>query len=66
MIPEHDICGSIQILNFAVDKTIETSHTTSTDCNVNYRIILLVMFLITSWCKPLETDPFRAIGSCFS
>ena len=34
-------------LNCAVDKTIDTGHTIGTDCNSNYRIILL-MLLITS------------------
>ena len=47
-------------LNCAVDKTIDTGHTTSTDCNTNYRIILLMLF-ITSWCKPSKTDPSREI-----
>ena len=26
---------------------------------INYRIILLMMLFITSWCKPLKTDPSR-------
>ena len=44
-------------LNCVVDKT--NCHTNSTDCNINYVIILLMMLFITSWCKPLKTDPFR-------
>ena len=44
-------------LNCAVDKT--NCHTNSTDCNINYVITLLMMLFITSWCKPLKTDPFR-------
>ena len=47
-------------LNCAADKTIDTGHTASTNCNTNYGIILL-MLLITSWCKPLKTDPSREI-----
>ena len=38
-------------LNCAVDKTIHTGHTASTDCNTKYKIILLVMLFITSWYK---------------
>ena len=48
-------------LNCAVDKTIDTGHTTSTDCITNYRITLLVISIITPWCKPLKRDPFREI-----
>ena len=33
--------------NCAVDKTMDTGHTTSTDYNTNYRIILLMMLSIT-------------------
>ena len=28
---------------------------------INYRIILLLMLFITSWCKPVKTDPSREI-----
>ena len=28
---------------------------------INYRIKILVMLFITSWCRPLKTDPFREI-----
>ena len=48
--------------NCAVDKAIDTSHSTSTDCNTNYRILL--MLLITSWWKPLKIDTCREICSC--
>ena len=48
-------------LDCAVDKTIDTGHTTSTDCNTKYRIILSMMLFTTSWCKPLKTDPSRKI-----
>ena len=37
-------------LNSAVDKTINTVLTFRTYCNTNYRIILLMMLFITSWC----------------
>ena len=46
-------------LNCAPDKTIDTGHTTNTDCNTNYRIILYMMLFVTPWCKPLKTDPSR-------
>ena len=48
-------------LNCAVDKTIDTGHTTSTDCNTNYRIILLLF--ITYGCKPFKTDTSRELCS---
>ena len=48
-------------LNCAVNKTIDTGHTTSTYCNSNYRIILLMTLFVTAWCKPLKTDPSREI-----
>ena len=54
-------------LNCAVDKTIGTGHTAghtgqSAACNTNYRrIVLLLMLFITSWWKPLKTDPSREI-----
>ena len=48
-------------LNSAPDKTTEAGSTGSTDCNYNYRIILLVMLLITSWWKPFKADPSREI-----
>ena len=38
-------------LSCAVDEAIDTGHTT--DCNTNYRLILLILF-ITSWCQPLK------------
>ena len=44
-------------LNFAVDKTFDTGHAAGTDCNTNYRTILLMMLFITTWYKPLKTDP---------
>ena len=28
---------------------------------INYRIILLMVLFITSWCEPLKTDPSREI-----
>ena len=34
-------------LNHAADKVIDTGSTTSTDCNTNYEIILLMMLFIT-------------------
>ena len=43
----------------AVDKTIYAGHTASTGCNTNYRIIVLMMLFITSWCKSLKTDQSR-------
>ena len=46
-------------LNCAVDKTIDTSHTISTDSNIYYRIILLIILFITL--VPLKTDPSREI-----
>ena len=46
-------------LNCALDKTIYTDHTTSTKFNSNYRIILLIMLFITSWCKVFKTDPSK-------
>ena len=48
-------------LNCGVDKTIDTGHTTSTDRNTNYRIILIMMLFFDSWCKLLKTDPSREI-----
>ena len=48
-------------VNCTVDKTIGTGHTDSTDCNTKYKIILLMMLFITSWYKPLKTDPSREI-----
>ena len=48
-------------LNCAVAKTIGTSDTTSTDCNINYRIILLMMLFTTSLHKPLKTARSRNI-----
>ena len=44
-------------LNYAVDKIVDAGHATSTDCNTNYRAILLMMLSITPLCKPLKTDP---------
>ena len=46
-------------LNCAVNKTIDTGHTTSIDCNTNYVILLLMTLFITPWCKPLKTDPLE-------
>ena len=34
-------------LNCVIDKTIDTGHTTSTDFNANYRIMLLMVLFIT-------------------
>ena len=42
-------------LNYDVDKTIDTGHTT----NANYNIILFMMLFMTFCCKPLKTDPSR-------
>ena len=50
-------------LNCAVDKTIDAGHTASIDCNTNNKIILLMNLFITSWCKPLKTDPSREISN---
>ena len=47
--------------NCAVDKTMDTGYTTSTDCNTNYRIILLMMLSITPSCKPLKTGQSKEI-----
>ena len=47
-------------VNCAVDKATDTGYTSSTDCNTNYRTMLL-MFFITPWCKPSKTDPSRDI-----
>ena len=46
-------------LNCAVYKTISTGHTTSTDCNTNHRVILLIMLFITFWCKLLKRGSSR-------
>ena len=46
-------------LNCAADETIDTGHIT--DRNTNYRIIVLMMLFVTSWCKPLRTDQYRDI-----
>ena len=48
-------------VNCALGKIIYTGYTTSTDCNTNYRIILLIMLFITLWYKPLKRDPTREI-----
>ena len=48
-------------LNCSADKTNDPGHTTSTDCYTNSRMILFMMLFITSWCKPLKTDPSREI-----
>ena len=48
-------------LNCAIDKTIDTGHTASAECNTNHRIILLMMLFITSWWKPLKIDQSREI-----
>ena len=48
-------------LNCAVDKTMGTGHTTSSICNTNYRIILLMMLFITSSCDSSKTNPSREI-----
>ena len=48
-------------LSCVVDKTIGIVHTTSTDCNTIYRIILLLKLFTTSWCKLLEADPSREV-----
>ena len=52
----NDICGSIQI-----QKPIDTDHTASTDCNNNYRVILLMMLFITSLITAFKTDLSREI-----
>ena len=46
-------------LNCTADKTIDAGETARTAVTTNYRIILLMMLLITSLCKPLKIDPFR-------
>ena len=46
-------------LDYSAYKTIDTDHTAITDCNTNYRIILLMMLFITSSFKPLKIDPSR-------
>ena len=46
-------------VNCPVDKTIDTGHIASTDCNSSYRIILLMMLFVTFWCKALKTHPSR-------
>ena len=51
-------------LNCDVAKTIDTGHTTSTEYNTNYTIILFMMLFITFWCKLLKTDPSREICIC--
>ena len=40
---------------------MDIGHSTSSDCNTSYRIILLMILFITSWCKSLETNPPREI-----
>ena len=47
-------------LNCAVDQTIDTCRTT-VDRNTDRRVKLLMMLLVTSWCKPLKTDPSKEI-----
>ena len=49
--------------NCAVDKTIDSRHTTSTDCNTKYKIILFMVLFIISWSKPLKTYSSRKICS---
>ena len=39
-----------------VDKTIDTGHTTSTDCNTKYKVILLMMLFKIYWCTSFKTD----------
>ena len=48
-------------INNAVDKTIGTGHTSSTDCYTDYRIKLLMMLFITSWCQPEQTHLGRYV-----
>ena len=48
-------------LNCAVDKTVDPGYTASTNCNTNYKIMLLMILFIISWCKALKTDPSRDI-----
>ena len=48
-------------LNCTVDKTIDTGHTASTDCNTYYKIVVLMMLFITSRCKLLKADTFREL-----
>ena len=50
-------------LHCAVDKTIDSRHTTSTDCNTKYKIILFIALFIISWSKPLKTYSYRKICS---
>ena len=49
--------------NCAADKTFNTGDTASNNCNTNYRIILLMMPFITSWCKPLKAAPSKRYAS---
>ena len=54
-------------LNCALDKTIDAGHTANINCHINYSIKtnyslkLLMMLFITSWSKPLKTEPSREI-----
>ena len=48
-------------LNCSVDKTIDTGYFANTDSNTNYRIILLMVLLIASWCMSLKTNQSREI-----
>ena len=48
-------------LTCAADITIDGGHSASTNCTINYRVILLMMSFITSSGKLLKTDPSREI-----
>ena len=48
-------------LTCAADITIDGGHSASTNCTIDYRVILLMMSFITSSGKLLKTDPSREI-----
>ena len=53
-----------EYLKCAANITIDGDHTASTDCTINYRVILLMTSFINSSDKPLKTDPSREICTC--
>ena len=48
-------------VNCAVDKTIASVPTTSTDCDSSYTVILIMMLFVTPCSNPLEADQFSKI-----
>ena len=48
-------------VNCAVDKTIASVPTTSTDCDSSYTVILIMMLFVTPCSNPLKADPFSEI-----